>query len=314
MTKRRRVFVFVGIAAVDVVLGLALAKVVWDACYYDGYDSAAPLNAASKGEVIERPDYVRTELTLDGLPGQSVPIVLAMPRNTAGPAPCVIFLHGIGQDKDFIDEIVGPFVQAGFGMVSFDQYTRGERRLQGAGPLDRLLALRRRGAMTVVETRRLVDYLVTRPDIASDRIYLVGASYGAVTGATAVAFEPRIRAAVLVYGGGNLPKLLGNDEIRKTLGAWTGAAARLLAFLLAAGEPTRHVKGISPRPVLFQNGTRDSLIPTASAQALFDAAREPKEIIWYDSDHIGLNRDTMWHVLNDAIRWLKKQDATVAGT
>lgn len=246
---------------------------------------------------------MRTKLSFEGIAGERVPTLLVRPKGN-GPFPCVIFLHGIGQKKEFLDDICEPFLNAGYAMVTFDQYTRGERRLKESNWLNGAMALRRRGALTVIETRRLVDYLVNRPDIAADRLYLVGASYGAITGSTAAAFEPRIRAVVLTYGGGDLRRLFASKEATKELGRWTGLVACLSAYVMAPGDPIQYIKGISPRPVLFQNGTHDSLIPTESAKALYEAAAEPKEIVWYDSDHIGLDWKHAVRVLNETIAWL----------
>jgi uncharacterized protein len=270
-----------------------------------------PLNAAVvETEVL--PAYRREVFAFDGVAGMRVPGVLALPPD-GGPFPCLIFLHGIGQDKRFLDEIAAPFTEAGYAMVSFDQYTRGERRLPpDAGPLAEALALRRRGALTVNETRRLVDYLQTRNDIDGERIYLLGASFGAITGSTAAAFEPRLRAVVLTYGGGNLGLLLPSAQAQQELGDWTPLAARVAAFLLAPADPVRHVHRIAPRPVLFQNGTHDSLIPVEAAQALFEAAGEPKEITWYDSDHIGLDEEHVKRVLQDTIEWLQALEGAPA--
>ena len=69
-------------------------------------------------------------------------------------------------------------------------------------------AFAQRAAKTVNETRRLIDYLSAHPDIDPQRIYLVGASYGAVTGSIVMAKDKRLRAGVLVYGGGDYRKLL----------------------------------------------------------------------------------------------------------
>ncbi|MBN2309165.1 MAG: dienelactone hydrolase family protein [Candidatus Hydrogenedentes bacterium] len=284
-----------------------IAKWRWDARFYDGYDPGQPLNAEVRGEE-ERPGYRRVDVVFDGLPGQRVPTLIAFPPNGEGPFPCAIFLHGIGQKKEFLDDIAAPFVRAGFVLVCSDQYTRGERRIKGEGQLDELLALRRRAALNVIETRRLVDYLLTRPDVDPGRIYLVGASFGAITGSTAAAFEPRIRAAVLTYGGGNLRVLLDSEQAEQELGRWHGLVRELGAFILAPADPVRHVAGIAPRPVLFQNGRHDSVVPAASGQALFDAAREPKEMVWYESDHVGLDREHVFRVLDDAIQWLISVD------
>jgi len=309
---KRRIAFWIGFA-VAAAIGLALvAKARWDADYYKGYDPALALEAAEEPATFE-PDYRRIEFSFKGVAGEDrVPAVLATPRSWKGPYPCVIFLHGIGQKKNFIDEIAGFFTKGGFALVTFDQYTCGERSLpDDADKLTEALALRRRGALTVLETRRLVDYLVTREDIAANRIYLVGASFGAITGSTAFAFEPRLQAGVLVYGGGNLRILLDSQQARDELGGWVKPLAWVASFLLAPADPIRYVAWASPRPLLFQGGTRDTIVPAASGEALFEAAREPKEIIWYDSDHIGLDEEHVTVVLDDAIQWLRKQDRQI---
>lgn len=287
-------------------------KAAWDARYYAGYAADLPLGAVIEESTL-LPDYRRERFVYTGLPDTRVPGSLALPIATDPPYPCLVFLHGIGQDKTFLDDIAAPFVHAGFAMVTFDQYTRGERRLPpDASPLREALALRRRGALTVIETRRLLDYLVTRPDIDPGRIYLLGASFGAITGCTAAAFDPRLSAVVLTYGGGDFSLLLPSEQARQALGKWTPLAAWAVSHFLAPADPVRYVDRIAPRPMLFQNGTRDTLIPPAAAQALFDAAREPKDLVWYDSDHIGLDKTQVQRVIADTVAWLKQiEDATI---
>jgi len=308
---KKRIALWIGFGLIGVVAVLLVAKGRWDAAYFEGYDPELPLEV-QKEPATRESAYRRIEFSFQGVEGEDrVPGVLVTPL-WKGPFPCVIFLHGIGQKKEFIDEIAEPFVAGGFAMATFDQYTRGERRLPDeAGFIEEGLALRRRGALTVLETRRLVDYLETRKDIASNRIYLVGASFGAITGATAFAFELRLQAAVLVYGGGDLSLLLDSEQARKEIGGGGKPLTMLMSFLLAPADPIRYIDRAAPRPVLFQNGTHDTLVPAASGQALFEAAAEPKEIIWYDSDHIGLDEKHVWVVLEDAIKWLRKQDRDV---
>ncbi len=313
MRRLKRLTFGVLLTAFGLLIAVVVFKTLWDSAYYKGYDAALPLNVfirQDKPFPDGEPKYRRLAFSFEGLAGQTVPALAAYPLDGQGPFPCLVFLHGIGQEKEFLDEIAVPFVAAGFVIVSFDQYMRGERKLKDPGKLAGLLAFRRRGALTVIETQRLLDYLQTRDDVASDRIYMLGASYGAITGSTAAAFDERIRAAVLCYGGGNFKYLLGNEEAAKMLGALAGPAKAFLAWLLAPSDPLHHVAAISPRPVLFQNGTRDVVIGRPAAEAFHEAAAEPKEIIWYDSDHVGLDQDHTWKVIHDAIDWVKKQDDT----
>ncbi len=308
MTRTTKIVAAAGILLLMFVSAVFIAKVAWDYRFLDGYDASAPLNATVRAEE-DRPDYHRVVLAFDGLPGMTVPAILDVPKDLKSPLPCVIFLYGIGQEKEFVDQIAASFTKAGFAIVCPDQYTRGERKLPKGNLIEDILAMRRRAALNVIETRRLVDYLQTRKDIAGDRIYLVGASFGAITGSTAAAFEPRIAAAVLTYGGGKLPVLFNSEASIKELGKWHGAISLLMQTIMSPADPIRYVAKIAPRPTLFQNGSHDTIVPAAAGQALFEAAGEPKKFIMYDSDHVGLDVANTIKVLNDSIDWLKSIDA-----
>jgi fermentation-respiration switch protein FrsA (DUF1100 family) len=139
-----------------------------------------------------------------------------------------------------------------------------------------------------------------------------------MTGVMATAFEPRIRAAALMYGGGNLWKLLGAESIQEEIGAWRFAAYPVAWYFGGVFDPVRYVGGISPRPVLLQNGLADTVVPPASAKALHEAAREPKKVMWYAGEHLGKTSDLdvplATQVLGDALAFLREQDAKLAGT
>ena len=73
-------------------------------------------------------------------------------------------------------------------------------------------------------------------------------------------------------------------------------------------DPIHYVGQISPTPVYFQNGKHDVLVPAAAGKALQDAAKEPKKITWYESDHVGIDIEQTKHVLEDGLKWLLEQD------
>jgi dienelactone hydrolase len=310
----RRIACATGGLLVAIIVALALLKVVLDARYFSGYDAKAPLSV-KMGKTDDFPTFTRTPFYYHGFRDQRVPGLMAMPKDLKGPRPCVIFLHGIGDDKDFMKDnhLDEPFLEAGFAFVTFDQLMRGERQVKGGWTEAK--AFYRRAAHTVNDTRRMVDYLATRPDIDTARIYLCGASYGAITGAIATAFEPRIRAAVLTYGGGNLTKMLTAPEIRAEIGGWLRPAQALAWYFGGVTDPLRYVGRIAPRPVLLQNGKADTVILPVCAKALQDAARDPKKILWYDGDHLGKTDDLdiplATAVLKDARAFLQDQDARI---
>ncbi len=70
-------------------------------------------------------------------------------------------------------------------------------------------------------------------------------------------------------------------------------------------DPVHWVGRISPRPVLMVNGDADEVIPVAAADALRNAAREPKQVEWY---HGGRSSQGIEAVMQLAVvsAWLGK--------
>ncbi|HOV73798.1 MAG TPA: alpha/beta hydrolase [Candidatus Hydrogenedentes bacterium] len=306
-------------AAVAIFMAL---KIHADRHFYEGYDPDAPLNAyASEPEPVEGTvnafgqqtpaRYRRQRIEIDARPGERVPAILTLPFSADGPVPVIVLLHGSHQEKEFVEKICTPFNEAGFAMICFDQYMRGERKVEG-GVTTMALAVRARCWKTVHDARRLIDYLVTRPDIARDRIYLVGASYGAITGTALLAQEKRIKAADLVVGGGNLRLLSKAPEVRRELPGWIlPLAGPLLAFVLAPAEPLVHAPATAGIPVLMQNGSKDGVVIPESGKALFAALGEPKEIRWYPVNHPDREEkgEEVIKMLMDGLGWLVQRDA-----
>lgn len=313
--RLRKTLKLLGALVVVCLVLLAGWKTYLDATYFRGYDATAPLNVEI-AETRETPDHHWTKFYYSGFRGDRVPAVLSLPAGKPGPFPCVIFVHGIGDNKDSMRRhgLDAPFLQAGFAFASFDQLMRGERKLKDKSKWEQAEAFRVRAAYTVGDIRRLMDYLATRPDIATNRIYLCGASYGAITGSTAAAFDERIRAVNLIYGGGNLWRLL-SAEAAGELGRWKLPAYLAGWYFGSVFDPVGYVGRIAPRPLLLQNGRADTVVAPSAAEALQAAARSPKQIIWYDGDYLGNNRerdqDLVAQVLNDALKFLQDEDAKI---
>lgn len=295
-----------------------------DRRFYEGYCPEHPLNATeSPPEIINDTvkafgqtlpaRYRRIAFSFDTQPGERVPAILTLPLHETDPAPVLILLHGSHQEKEFVEEICSPFNEAGFAMVSFDQYMRGERRVTG-GPATIALAFRDRCRRTVHDTRRLIDYLKTRSDIDRDRIYLVGASYGAITGTVVVAQDKRIQAAALIVGGGDFRLIAQAPEVQRELPGWLlPLAGRLLVLVAGVADPVHHAAHTAGIPVIMLNGANDGVVIPEAGEALYAALGEPKEIRWYPIDHPDREPDgaKVIELLEDGLKWFLERDAEI---
>jgi dienelactone hydrolase len=272
------------------------------------YDRNLPLNADVQF-TRDFPLCRQYKVMFDSANGERVPALLCVPRAPDPPFPCIILLHGLGQDKSLIDDIHPRYVTGGYAMICIDSQYRGERERPGTSFISfNMFETRQTFAQTIVDARRAVDFLESRNEINPDQIVLLGASMGGVLGATAAGHEPRIRGALLLYAGGNLRRLLAESTIiypRTTW--WRSALAWGSGIVLREVDPLRHICQISPRPVLMINGSRDTVVPPRCAEELFAAAGEPKEIIWHDSDHIGLDGMELVEIcIDESIAWFDK--------
>ena len=103
-----------------------------------------------------------------------------------------------------------------------------------------------------------------------------------------------------------LPKLTASQE--RKVSVVIGCIIPIVRYFLGAADPIHYAGEISPTPVYFQNGKYDVLVPASAGKALQDAAREPKKITWYESDHVGIDLEQTKRVLEDGLKWLLEQD------
>lgn len=66
-------------------------------------------------------------------------------------------------------------------------------------------------------------------------------------------------------------------------------------------DPVTHIGKASPAPVFLQFATRDFFVPHEKGEEFWQAAREPKEIVFYDAVH-EMNEQARI----DRIAWLRK--------
>jgi fermentation-respiration switch protein FrsA (DUF1100 family) len=147
-----------------------------------------------------------------------------------------------------------------------------------------LPAIRRSARRMPGILRGAAYYLAELPEIDATRVGLVGVSFG-VPFAAAAGSDPIFRAVALHYGGSGLASLfhanlaVENQMLRRMLAGFAGWWFRDL-------DPSRHVGGISPTPLLLINALGDTQIPRSSAELLGTLARPPVRQIWLPYGHL----------------------------
>jgi dienelactone hydrolase len=245
----------------------------------------APLNPTA--ESVESADsYTRLRVEFDGIKGDRVPAFLYVPKSSKAKTPAVLLQYGSGGDKkvDYIVSLGHQFVEHGFTVLTIDSPGRGERKSPQApkrsvtdwlvGGEGRELFLQYCG-----DYSRAVDYLASRPDVDSDRISYVGISWGAITGVTYVAHDPRIKVMGSMVGGGDF---LANAA--QSVKPSDDAAVKNVEKVVSI-DPVHHVARIAPRPLLLLNATKDQLVPRPFGEALHNAAGDGAKKVWLETDH-----------------------------
>lgn len=148
----------------------------------------------------------------------------------------------------------------------------------------------------VVELRMAIDILLQEPGIDASRFAYVGHDFGAMYGVLAGAADQRPSAYVLMAGTPRFPDWF---LYYPKLG---GAETKTFKQQFEPINPITLVPRLAPAPVLFQFAVRDVHVPTKRAESFFEAAADPKEILWYEAGH-GLNQNAV----QDRMDWLRTE-------
>lgn len=214
-------------------------------------------------------DWTVFHVCFDSTNGQRVPALVGIPKAGQKPYPLLMVQHGLRGNKnvDYVRLPALELAKAGYASVRIDAHSHGERADPAGANASVVLAMIQNGgwAQSIVDMRRALDYCATRDDIDMERVGYIGISMGAIMGGVLCGVEERIDAAVLMLGG--------------SLGA-------LIPGLLDSIDPANYIANFAPRPLLMLNGKQDPLIVPAAAQRLYDAAKDPKKIVWYDTAHM----------------------------
>jgi dienelactone hydrolase len=212
-----------------------------------------------------------------------------------GRRPAVIVLHILGGDfplsRLFSNALAQNGVHALFVKMPYYGPRRDEkspRRMVSADPHESAAGL----TQAVLDIRRAVTWLASRPDVNADAIGIFGISLGGITAALAASVEPRITSACLLLAGGDIAQAGWNAAQAQTLRErWLaqGRTREEYVQALSVVDPVTYAAAARGKRILMLNATDDEVIPRDCTLQLWKALGEP-ELRWMRGGHYSVIR------------------------
>ncbi len=252
----------------------------------------------------DRGSYTLEKLILDLNGEEPAPAYFAKPKGATGKRPTVLFNHSHGGGyqigkTEFIEgrEYMGkpPYAEfltsLGYNALCFDAWIFGERakRTELDFFKDTLWHGRVLWGMMVYDALKAVDYLVTRPDVDTQRLGTVGMSMGSSTAQWVGALDPRLKVVADICCLTDWHTLVDVGGL-KGHGIYYYVPDLLNHF--TAGQMNAL---IAPRAHLSLAGNLDALTPLAGLEKIdgelktvYSAAGKPEnwKLLRYDVGHL----------------------------
>ena len=206
----------------------------------------------------------------------------------------ILVAHGLGEMRSQNYHLL--FARNGYGVLAWDFRAHGE----SGGEFSSI------GYYEILDVRAALDYVLAQPDV--EHIGAWGGSMGAVTMIRATAQYPEIEALVA-----DSPFATLDEEMNlriplpamRPLIRFFGERATGVSFDMV--RPIDDIAKISPRPVFIIQGLEDAMVPSDSAQLLYDAAGEPRQI-WLEEGvgHLGMFFNNEKRYTREVIKFFDK--------
>jgi len=224
--------------------------------------------------------------------------------------PLVMVLGGLGTGGDNIRYVTA----AGDNAVIGYDWPMPVHFYAGGTTLTQLPALYGRVMAVPAQVASALAWLREQPWADGGRVSLLGFSLGALA---APAIEDvaehdgqTVGWTVLAYGGAPFGALVAGSPHVKP--AWIRPVlASAVNFLLRPLQPTRHLSHLAGQFLILE-GEDDSLVPAGARAHLRNAVPEPKTVIVFKGDHMGVGRDKtglLQEIVASSKAWLVEKGA-----
>jgi len=200
------------------------------------------------------------------------------PKSQDNP-PIILVIPILAGSYSFSKNVSEYLVKKGFSCLRFE---RIESPLDAEKGLQHTEMLLRHA---IIDFRRVIDWLVERNGGRPSRIGVTGISMGAIAAALALEVEPRIGAAAIILGGGNIATILATSReslvVRFQEGVMGAKGMTIEQFheeatrLLAPVDPLTYASRVDPHRILMVNARFDWVIPYQNSKRLWEAMGRP---------------------------------------
>jgi len=245
--------------------------------------------------------------------GEKVAGVLHVPDKV--PAPTIVFCHGFTGNRIEAHRLfvyaAREFCKNGFTVLRFDFRGCGESE----GSYDSITI-----SDEVKDLGNALNFLYNRNEVLKEKVGVIGLSLGGVISILTAAEDDRIKAVCTWSSPGDLREM--EASIKSMFGEVSLNRLLLKSYIdLPSGDRIgrkfildalkhnvlKSVSKISPRPMLIVHGTKDTIVPLAHAEKLYENAMDPKEKYFIeDSDHTFNKWEWQWQAINRSLEFFQK--------
>ncbi|MDR2153232.1 MAG: lysophospholipase [Helicobacteraceae bacterium] len=189
------------------------------------------------------------------------------------PKAAIVFFHGnAGNISEHLPSVYW-LARRGFSVLCVDY--RGYGASSGEPTIEGL----------IIDAQATIEYAIAEFDAVP--IVVFGQSLGGATAISAIAPYKQKLAALITEGAFSSYEVVAKEVAKRS---WIGYAA--LPFLGGVADekldPIANIAALEGLPILIIHGDRDAIVAASHARALFEAAKEPKELkIVFNGAHIG---------------------------
>jgi pimeloyl-ACP methyl ester carboxylesterase len=235
-------------------------------------------------------------LELVRIPFENSEIVayLRLPKSPR-PVPVVIAIAGLDSRKETVAETYAAALPFGIGFIAIDSPGTGQAPIKASETADRMFS-------------RLIDYLLTRPEVDKARLLVHGQSFGGYWAAK-LAHTERARLSGVVAQSPAVHTYFQDSYFRPSMYTREYLFDRAPAYLTVYGKAnldelyaflpqmslqTLGLLGRPTAPLLIVGGVKDTQVPIADLDLLIHSGSGPREA-WINAAGGHMGRDaTTW--------------------